>query len=171
MNIFFTSDTHFGHANIIKYCNRPFNSVEEMDERLIDNWNSVVNKNDTIYHLGDVSFNFKKFVNIVSRLNGNKILIRGNHDEYMKPIHENYFDRVFSYKEIKFNQRKIVLFHYPISDWNGKFHGSVHLHGHTHGNQISHGTDIGVIENRIDIGVDCFNYTPVNIEEIMKLIK
>jgi len=79
LNIFFTSDTHFGHKNILKYCNRPFVNVEEMDEVMIERWNGRIGKNDSVYHLGDFSFssNPKTYF---ERLNGKKILIIGNHD-------------------------------------------------------------------------------------------
>ena len=79
--IYFTSDTHFQHTNIIKYCNRPFKDVDEMNERLINNWNSIVSNDDTIYHPGDFCLsNDKEIINIFKRLNDNKILICGNHD-------------------------------------------------------------------------------------------
>ncbi len=81
MKVFAISDTHFGHANVIDYCNRPFSSVEEMDETLIENWNSTVNKNDVVIHLGDFGLGNKDYIkSIIERLNGKKILILGNHD-------------------------------------------------------------------------------------------
>ena len=97
MSLFFTSDTHFGHTNIIKYCKRPFLldpsrgfvdrnlDTDEMDEALIKNWNSVVQPSDTLYHIGDLAFykDQRKTMNLLRRLNGNKVLIRGNHDKYL----------------------------------------------------------------------------------------
>ena len=84
-NTWFTSDTHYWHSNVIKYCNRPFSSVEEMNEALIDNWNAVVKDGDTVFHLGDVIFaGVTKAREIIPRLKGNKILIRGNHDSIFK---------------------------------------------------------------------------------------
>ena len=79
MEMFFTGDHHFGHANIIKYCNRPFNSVEEMDEMLIDEWNYVVNPDDIVYHLGDIAFSMNELDKIIRRLNGTIYIIPGNH--------------------------------------------------------------------------------------------
>ena len=83
MKVFIISDTHFGHENIIKYCNRPFSSVEEMDEKMIKNWNETVSNNDVVLHLGDFGLGKKEYIaSIVKRLNGKKILIMGNHDNW-----------------------------------------------------------------------------------------
>lgn len=84
--IFFTSDTHFWHANVIRYCDRPYSSVEEMNEALVDNWNSVVRAEDTIYHLGDFSLSRRAAETILPRLSGRKILVAGNHD-HCHPAH------------------------------------------------------------------------------------
>ena len=80
--IYVTSDTHFSHANIIKYCNRPYSSIEEMNQSLVENWNSVVNKNDLVIHLGDFAWGrtIQSIKQHLDKLNGNKILILGNHD-------------------------------------------------------------------------------------------
>ena len=95
MKYFITSDTHFGHENIIKYCNRPFPNAEEMDKALIDNWNAVVGKNDTVIHLGDVGLASKsRLKEIISQLNGHKLLIKGNHDGYPDQF---YYDAGFRY--------------------------------------------------------------------------
>lgn len=107
MKYFIISDTHFGHANIIKYCNRPFADVEQMDKALIKNWNSVVSNSDMVIHLGDVGLGNKQYVkNILSQLNGRKILIKGNHD--------NWSDEF--YKEAGFE----YVSRYPII-WNNFF--------------------------------------------------
>ena len=80
-NIFFTSDTHFWHNNVIKFCNRPFSSIEEMNDTIIENWNRVVDKNDIVIHLGDFCFcGSDKFKELVEKLNGRIYLILGNHD-------------------------------------------------------------------------------------------
>ena len=93
MKIFEISDTHFGHNNVIKYCNRPFKSVEEMDERMIKNWNETVSNNDTVIHLGDFGLGKKEYISsIVQRLNGKKILILGNHDNWSE---QSYRDMGF----------------------------------------------------------------------------
>jgi calcineurin-like phosphoesterase family protein len=160
---FFTSDTHFGHNNIIKFCERPFETSEEMDAVIIERWNSLVSSKDEVFHLGDFSFRSKKETNnIVSKLNGNITLIRGNHD--LKRIK---LTSVLGFREIKdyheLNQKrygqKIVLFHFPILSWNKKHHGSIHCHGHTHSLEKSYG-------KRINVGVDSNDFYPYHIEEI-----
>lgn len=157
MNIFFTSDTHFSHANIIKYCNRPWASFQEMDEALVNNWNAIVHPNDIIYHLGDFQF---KESGIAKRLKGRKCLVLGNHD---KSIDHNLFEWVKPYYELK--EHNIVLFHFPIESWNKKHHGSIHLHGHCHGSLKSEGI------KRLDVGVDCTNYKPISLDEILLKFK
>ena len=94
MKRFYIADTHFGHKNIIRYDNRPFNSVHEMDNELIENWNSVVSNDDIVYILGDISwYDDSKTANIFSRLNGHKILIKGNHDKISSYLY-GFFDKV-----------------------------------------------------------------------------
>lgn len=160
--IFFTSDTHFNHKNVIKYSNRPFNSVLDMNEKLISNWNSVVGKSDTIYHLGDFCFSGTKVMNdIINSLNGNIHLIMGNHDEYMKESSRKLFSSITAKKEIKIGNKFIVMCHYPMKVWNRSHYGSWNLHGHCHGTLAK---DV----NQIDVGVDCWNYKPVSFEELEK---
>ena len=164
--IYFTADTHFGHDNIIRYCKRPFTSVDDMDETIINNWNSVVTDNDTIYILGDFLFRANRLdlvYNKLKVLNGNKILIKGNHEKQALNIQAkyNFFNKVSYYEEIRYNDVKICMFHYPIEEWNNKHHGSIHLHGHTHGNSP-------IVKNRFDVGVDVNNFSPISIEEILK---
>ena len=130
--MFFTSDTHFHHSNIIKYCGRPFSSSEEMDEVLISNWNKTVGKKDIVYHLGDFAFlkgenSQKAFYSLKDRLNGNIVFIKGNHDHYPPTL------RWFDLFELKINKQHIVMCHYPMMTWNKAHYGSFHLFGHVHG--------------------------------------
>jgi|SRR6476620_5889714 len=169
MSLFFTSDTHFGHNNIIKYSNRPFKSTEEMDEAIIRNWNGVVKPNDEIWHLGDFAFaTGNRIESILKRLNGRKHFIWGNHDQTFKKEKNllSYFESVRDYKEINYNNQKIVLIHYPLLTWNKGHRGAWHLHGHCHGsvNYLNEKT------TRIDVGVDNFNYTPVSFEEVKAIM-
>ena len=166
MTIWFTADTHFSHRNIMKYCDRPFSSVEEMDDHLVTVWNDCVGKRDTVYHLGDVSWRPKENNHVLSRLNGKKILILGNHD---KKLGHNFLDHwhdIHDYFHLKLGQTKIVLFHYPIFSWDSHYHGSIHLHGHCHG------TLNNVTTGRIlDVGVDSIaqlygEYRPVYWAEV-----
>jgi calcineurin-like phosphoesterase family protein len=154
MNMFFTGCTHFQHANIIKLTNRPFSSVEEMDETLIDNWNKTVGKNDVVYHLGDFAYRgTTSNSDILKRLNGRITLIQGNHD----PVLWGH-----KYYEFKDNKRLFVLFHYPIEEWNGYYRGAVHIHCHTHK------PDLISAERRFNVTVEATGYKPISLEEIMQ---
>jgi len=178
--IYFTSDTHFFHNNIIKACNRPFASVEEMNDGLIKNWNNTVSPKDTIYHLGDFAFcKGDKAIEVVKQLNGHKHLVFGNHDKMFRKNQEflSFFESFGDIKEIKLPidtlrkysypmRRKIVMCHYAMRVWNHSHYGSIHLFGHSH-NTMKESNGLS-----LDVGVDAWNYKPVSIEEIiLKLIK
>lgn len=165
MNTFLISDTHFGHKNILSFKRndgtslRPaFNSIEEHDEFLIDNWNKVVSPTDKIYHLGDVGFyNVSKLLEIMSRLNGRKVLIKGNHDNLKLSQYAQCFSDVRAYHVLD----KFVLSHIPIhpesvTRWKGNIHG--HLHANT-------------LDDSRYINVSCeqINYTPISFEELKKM--
>lgn len=134
---FYIGDTHFGHANVIKYDERPFKSVEEMDEDIIANWNSRVANGDLVYILGDLSwYGEEKTVEILNRLNGSKILIRGNHDDIGTNA-KKCFAKVCDYLEVKDGDTRVILSHYPMPFWNGQFQDTVHLYAHIH-NTLQH---------------------------------
>ena len=152
---------HFDHHNVIKYCNRPFQNVEEMNETITRNWNNTVNKQDEVYILGDISFNNAD--KYLERLNGRKYLIRGNHDNKTKK--SEYLTWIKDYHELKYNGAFFILFHYPIEEWNGYFRESIHLHGHQHNKEAV------TAERRIDVGVDAWNFTPISITQIIEKIK
>jgi calcineurin-like phosphoesterase family protein len=163
-NIFFTSDTHFGHAKLLGIgAGRPFSSIEAHDEAIIDRWNSVVNPGDRVYFLGDFSFAHSSKTNeIISRLKGQLHFVRGNHDKETRikqfiPRFASFSD----YKEIKLGEDKVVLFHFPIISWNGVARGSYHLHGHCHSN-LPEDSNM----RRMDVGVDGHDFTPWAWEEI-----
>jgi calcineurin-like phosphoesterase family protein len=128
-----------------------------MDEAIIENWNSCVSPKDRVYFLGDFSFyrDYEKDTEILSRLNGReKYLIKGNHDYSKKIKKVEGWTWVKDYYELILDGLKIVLFHFPIQDWNGAFHGSWHFHGHQHNTKPHTGV------NRIDVGVDAWDYYP-----------
>ena len=186
--VWMTGDNHWNHVNVIKYCNRPFDTVEEMDEALINNWNSVVGKHDTVYHLGDMAFVKKQsdLENIISRLNGHIHWIFGNHDKSHVKKAKGITWRG-DYKEIKysfhddngeFKKYKIILSHFPMVTWDRCHSGSIHAHGHCHGSLQTMDEYVFNMTGerfkfpkplRFDVGVDCWNYKPVNILEIIKL--
>lgn len=163
MSIFFTSDLHFFHKNIIQYSNRPVKDVEEMNELLINRWNEKVGWADECYFLGDLTFakNLAPMHDILSSLHGKKYWLRGNHD-YSKVIKElgHHFEWVKDYYELKDGSRKIVMCHFPFHSWNGVHHASWHLHGHCHGTLPSLG-------KRLDVGIDNHpNFEIFSYEEV-----
>ena len=171
--IYFTADLHFGHANVMRLCNRPFQSVEEMDNALIANWNGCVKPNDDIYILGDFMFKAPSGAahRYLSQLNGRKYLIRGNHDKPMKDTELCPHDLqwIKDYFVLKQNGRQYVLFHYPILEWANYFRGAVHLYGHVHNNASSAARMEALTGPAFNVGVDCNGYKPVSIERINEL--
>jgi calcineurin-like phosphoesterase family protein len=162
MAVFFTSDTHFGHEAIIGLCERPFASVAEMDEALIEKWNAMIAPEDSVYHLGDFSFrNARPLAEYRRALNGTIHLITGNHDFPLTRDYERQFASVFSILEIGLNGKRIVLCHYPMREWHGSWRGVWHLHGHLHG-RLNH-EPLGY---SLDVGVDSNEYHPWSFEEI-----
>ncbi|MBF84933.1 MAG: phosphoesterase [Acidobacteria bacterium] len=162
MKKFVTADHHFHHRKFVEL--RGFKNDWDMHNEMIEAWNKKVSRDDTVYHLGDFSLgNKKEIANILNKLNGHIILVRGNHDRYAKKKHR--FMDIVDYKEIKYLDKNIIMCHYPFETWNKKHYGSIHLHGHSHG-------QLRVIENRIDVGVDkgdgTFNFSPINLDEIME---
>lgn len=167
--IFFISDLHFGHGNIIKYENRPFKSIKEMDEQMILNWNNTVTPNDRVYILGDFCFGSKyDALSILDRLNGEKFIIRGNHDHVLsdKEVY-NRFKWVKDYYVLKHNGLKIVLFHYPIQVFDCQHHGAIHLYGHIHSDKENHHPMVCSIKNAYNVGADVNNFRPISLEEIL----
>lgn len=170
MNTFFTADTHFGHANIIKYCKRPFANIVDMNNTIIDNWNRVVGEHDLIYHLGDFCFGREGFTfeSFRERLKGTIVFIKGNHDKLAWAKRNRFYASYDSYHEICINGQEITLCHYPLFRWNKSHHFSWMLHGHCHYAIPETRKDaipltMGLI---LDIGVDGNNFTPYSFEEI-----
>jgi calcineurin-like phosphoesterase family protein len=164
--IWFTADLHLGHTNILQYCNRPFSSVEVMDAELIQRWNSQVDIDDTIYHIGD--FCFKNPQKYIEQLTGKKFFINGSHDKNMQgsvlpsdivsisPLNDEYG-----------NPRKIVMCHYAMRSWSLSHYASWHLFGHHHGKLEPYGLSF-------DVGVDTNGFYPYSLEDIeykMKKLK
>lgn len=173
---FYTSDLHLGNSNIIRYENRPWKTVEEMDAALINKWNEKVGKDDDVYVLGDFCFKGAQYaIRILEQLNGHIYLIRGNHDqcfnqrtfdEWLLGPENN--DRVIYagwYKHMMDGDREVVLSHFPILYWDGMDdRGSYHLYGHMHsrpGMQHPH-------PMAFNVGVDVNDYAPVTLDELLK---
>lgn len=167
-NSWVTSDTHFWHKNVIPYCNRPFSSVEEMNDVMIQRWNEKVQPNDTVYHLGDFFLtNDRKLIDLIlPKLNGKLILVKGNHDKWIKryPDVESYIylKRTFTIGEKKI---PVVMMHYPILSWEEQHYGSVMLHGHSHNRP-----EVFPQKMRKNVGVDLNNFYPHNMTDLLKTI-
>ncbi len=169
--IYFTSDLHFSHKNIINACRRPFHSVENMEKLLIMNWNELVTPQDDIWILGDFSFAKKaKTAEIAGQLNGHKKLVMGNHDHESKSFYESIFEEVYDFgKEIKplidGQRQRIVLCHYAMKTWNGSHYGAWNLHGHSHGTLEDDGNSL-----QHDVGVDVNGYYPISLDRVAKIM-
>ncbi len=170
--IWFTSDTHFGHANVLGFCGRPWGSVGEMDDALVDAINGRVAPDDVLYHLGD--FSFKMTVEAARELRG-RIRCRevhwvpGNHDkDWAQPAVAGTFAVEPAIATLKLEGgRKVVMCHYPIMDWPGLGHGSIHLHGHIHAPREYNEWNRSMSMLRYDVVVDANGYAPVSLEEIL----
>ncbi|HVK73561.1 MAG TPA: hypothetical protein VM734_09580 [Kofleriaceae bacterium] len=177
---FFTSDTHFGHANILRYCARPFASVAEMDDALIARWNARVGDDDVVYHLGDFTLSNRETARrAFARLRG-QIKVLGypwHHDRGWVPTAPGPSAYVSASGHpveilpplltvslpVGGRRQPIALCHFPLGEWDRRHHGAWHLHGHSHGNHPPSGA-------MIDVGVDCFDYAPVALDELPALL-
>ena len=167
MTFWFTSDTHFFHAKVCEYDSRPFGSLDEMNEKLIENWNSVVKKGDMVYHLGDFAITWgkdtEKINAVLERLNGQVQLICGNHDR--DDAKAANFAWAGDYKSIRIDRQKIVLFHYPIMSWHHIGKGAWHLHGHCHGNLTRS------FGKMMDVGTMNHEYRPISFDEVSEAMQ
>jgi calcineurin-like phosphoesterase family protein len=171
-NIWFTSDHHWGHANIIRFSGRPFADVEAMNEALIANWNRVVGENDTVYHLGDIfMLPGDQAKRLRERLHGRICLVRGNHDKTAETL-KSAFEWIKDYYELKVEdpdapegRQRIILCHYAFRVWNKSHHGSWHLYGHSHGSLPDDPQS-----RSFDVGVDCHGYAPICYEQVKAIM-
>lgn len=168
MTKFITSDTHFGHKNVLKFDNSPFFTIEEQDNAIVENWNSVVGPNDEVFHLGDFALSSVSYAeNIFNRLNGKIYLIKGNHEKTALDRRlRSRFQFVRDYFELKDNKETFCLFHYPIHEWNKCHHGAYMLHGHTHGHD-TYSEDY----KRLNMGIMLHNFFPLSLDEIREKLK
>lgn len=150
---FYTADTHFGHQGMLTFGGRPFSTVDEMDEFIINAWNRTVGPDDIVYHLGDIGYgDGDRTRSIFSRLNGRKRLVLGNHDvdrkgNTRKDIADLAWDQPpVSYAETTDEGERVILFHYAMRTWSASCHGSYHFFGHSHGKLPAYGRsrDVGV---------------------------
>ena len=163
-NIWYTGDTHYFHKNIIKYCNRPFKNVEEMNSVMVERWNEVVKKKDTVYHVGDFGLgSYAMLKEIFDRLNGRKIIIRGNHDRSITSLLKMGWE---VHKQPFILDNDIVITHNPIVDSSIKTYqyllrSEVNICGHVHEKWKRKG-------NSYNVGVDVWKFRPVSLDEILE---
>ncbi len=169
MPTFFTADTHFDHHNIIRYCQRPYQTVAEMNESLVEKWNSVVSPRDVVYHLGDFTLgDIRHFTRWASRLNGTIKILPGSHDrQWLKDFAPS--DRLqviaplvsLEFPELRQGKypQVVVLCHYALRVWDRSHYGAWHLFGHSHGQLKGVGLSF-------DVGVDCTDFTPLSLETV-----
>lgn len=174
MRIFYTADPHFGHANIIRMCQRPFSSIDEMDEIMIQNWNSVVHNDDTVYIVGDFCHrNDKSPAYYLARLKGRKILVRGNHDKWIENnlAAAEMFESITNLTHVydpSLNGHHISLCHYPLMTWPGKKE-SFMVFGHIHNDTSQYFWPyIKENERLLNAGADINHYTPVMLEQLIE---
>lgn len=160
---YFISDTHFGHAGIVNFTRndgsplRPFTTIEEHDEHLVEQWNKIVKPQDKVYHLGDVVIN-RRCLPILERLNGKKRLIRGNHDIFKTEEYSKYFDEILAYRV--FGKEQFICSHIPIhpeslSRWKAN------VHGHLHANTLND-------PRYVCICVEQTDYKPICMDELLQ---
>jgi calcineurin-like phosphoesterase family protein len=169
--IYYTGDLHFGHKNVLKFDNRPFETVEEMEKIIMDSWNSRVTDDDDIYILGDFAYRNEKSVDwYLKRLKGKKHLIIGNHDGEIRNSETALacFESVDKMLYINESGNKICLCHYPIAEWNGFHKGSWHIYGHIHNNKNDTYLFMKTRERALNAGCMINNYIPVTFNELVE---
>lgn len=166
--IYYTADQHFGHLNIIRFCDRPFVTVAEIDEALIKNWNNIVSDHDIVYILGDLVFRSDKHASYyIDKLKGEKHLILGNHDhKWIKNCNlQKYFASVSYYLEIKDGEKRLALSHYPMLSWGGAVRGALHIYAHIHNKNdgLAYET-LKQMDKALNAVVEINDYRPANFE-------
>ena len=178
--LWFTSDTHFCHQNIIRWCARPWETATEMDESMIDLWNSVVPKDSDVWHLGDFCFaGSDRWKTIRGKLNGRIHLVLGNHDSIASGPMLDLFESTHpGIARLQVEHQEIWLSHFPLLCWTGSDKGAWNLFGHVHTMNAEHqlGSDSVRVEkckvwNQYDVGVDLNNYKPVSYNYLKTILK
>lgn len=176
-NHWFSSDLHFAHKRIQEFCpnTRSQGTVEEMNELIIQAHNALVKPDDIWYHVGDFSFGtFELTREVLRRMNGIKRFFRGNHDRQLDKVIQANPGIVQSYevyKKVKIGDHRVILMHFPIESWDEKHHGSLHIHGHLHGDGHH---ECRKMKNRIDVGIDARDnrsMAPFHFDEVLANIR
>lgn len=165
--IFYTSDLHFDHENLLDKENRPFKSVLEMDNFLISQWNARVHKRDDVYILGDVSLKITpEVIRCIDSLNGKIHLVAGNHDRLGLNGMGKYIQDISRLKEIHDEGHRVIMCHYPMASWNAQRFGSIHLYGHVHSMVKLPAIDLSKLANAYNVWCGYYNWGPVTLEEL-----
>ena len=166
MTVFFTADSHFGHANVVRLSKRPFADVSAMNEALISGWNEVVTNDDIVWHLGDFAYGEGEWIDALWwRLNGIKHLVIGNHDvENTAVLTLPWANSPTQMAETSVDGIRIVMCHYPLRSWQGVGKGAVHLFGHMHGRLIGN-------RQSCDVGVDAWEFRPISLDQISRRLR
>ncbi len=175
--IFYIADMHFGHENVLRFDDRPFSEIGQMDETLVQNWNARVTDDDTVYVLGDAFWkNEENSVKILPQLNGHKHLIQGNHDRVKGKL-RLYWESIAQYAEINDENRLVILSHYPMLFYKSQHHGAAMLYGHVHNSREWQLVEkwkreqwaLGIPCRLINVGcmLDYMHYTPRTLTELL----
>jgi len=180
-NIFYISDTHFSHEAVVRMDRRPFENAKDMNEKMLENWNSVVGKQDLVYVLGDFLWKFRdEDFSLVKQLNGRKRLIKGNHDKTHSKNFKNLFESIMDYEKIKDGEHTVVLSHYPHLAYDGSYKGrNLHFYGHVHENTVeavmvnkfileSKTEELPMKMYNVGAMMSYMDYTPRTLEEIVE---
>ncbi len=168
--IYYTSDLHLGHKNVLKYDNRPFATIDEMNREIIARWNAKVKDEDHVYILGDFAYRTAQDPSYyLKQLKGRKHLVRGNHDKITvesKSAHK-YLESIEGIQHIKDGDRNVVLSHFPIAEWNAMKRGAYHIYGHIHARKDDTYRFMSTREHALNAGCMINGYEPVSLEELI----
>lgn len=170
---FYIADCHFGDAQVIAFSHRPFNSVEEMDEVMMKRWNQTVKTSDDVYIVGDLMYRTDDPEKYLRRLNGRLHLILGNHDRLLQemPRIRSYFCEIAQYAVIQDHRHRIVLFHYPMLEWEGFYYGTWHIYGHIHNHPSLTQERIKQLPKALNCGADVVGFRPCTFDELVAINK
>jgi calcineurin-like phosphoesterase family protein len=166
MKNYFSSDWHLCHANIIKYDNRPFDNIGQMNQHILDNYHELVKEEDNFYYLGDFCFDKAKTESFLEQMQGNLFFIRGNHDKKETiRLYEKYGTYLGEQSKIRVEGQDIVLNHYSMRVWDKSHHGTWHLYGHSHGTLPDDPNS-----KSFDVGCNIFEYKPLEFSQVKKIM-
>lgn len=170
---YYIADCHFGDGRVIEFSHRPFSSVEEMDSYMLDRWNRTVNDSDDVYIVGDLIHRAEDPEKYLKKLKGRLHLIIGNHDSWIikRPELEKYFVEINNYLVVKDRGHRIVLFHYPLLEWDGYYYGTWHIFGHIHNHPSLTSERIKVLDKALNCGADILGFQPVNFDDLVTINK